>query len=261
MLLPNDILLAFKAIALSEHLNGTEKQYAAFLVDSYNRKTGRCDPSEETAAFILGKSKRTIIRAGNRLVALKLFVRRKHAGHNHCNSYLPNWEMFRESERGYKRRRKDYANRFERPNLSPSECQSCHPSDDRPVTQTSLNNNIQLTSPGRPANQQPCAGDKGGLGNERKIVPDSQPNIPGLYGFKLSPSSRQAAETAAIKRWNNDLLRRYRSGPTYAAIVDALDPGLQQAATEAELKRRGGGLTCILHQLSLRQILPYTPGD
>jgi hypothetical protein len=53
----NDILFALiKHIALSDQLNGTEKQLAAFLVDSYNRKTGRCDPSEETAAFILKKA-------------------------------------------------------------------------------------------------------------------------------------------------------------------------------------------------------------
>ena len=70
---PNDILLAFKQIAISEKLNGTEKQFAAFLIDSYNRKTGQCDPSEETAAHILGRSTRTIIRAGHRLVAVKFF--------------------------------------------------------------------------------------------------------------------------------------------------------------------------------------------
>src|ERR1700704_6921718 len=70
---PNDILLAFKHIALSDQLNGAEKQFAAFLVDSYNRRTGRCDPSEETAAHLLRKHKRTIIRAGNRLCSLKFF--------------------------------------------------------------------------------------------------------------------------------------------------------------------------------------------
>src|SRR5258706_16093479 len=79
---PNDILLAFKHIALSDQLNGTEKQFAAFLVDSYNRRTGRCDPSEETAAHILRKHKRTIIRAGNRLCSLKFLSKRRHAGNN-----------------------------------------------------------------------------------------------------------------------------------------------------------------------------------
>jgi hypothetical protein len=56
----NDIILAFKVIALSDKLNGTEKQVAAALIDSYNRKTGRCDPSEGTLAVWIGKSKRTV---------------------------------------------------------------------------------------------------------------------------------------------------------------------------------------------------------
>jgi hypothetical protein len=77
---PKDILLAFKHIALSDQLNGTEKQFAAFLIACSNRKTGRCDPSEETAAYVLRRHKRSIIRAGNRLVSLKLFLKRRHAG-------------------------------------------------------------------------------------------------------------------------------------------------------------------------------------
>ena len=36
-----DTLLAFKAIALMPSLNCTEKQVAAFFIDSYNKKTGR----------------------------------------------------------------------------------------------------------------------------------------------------------------------------------------------------------------------------
>src|SRR5467141_3564673 len=126
---PNDILLAFKHISFSNQLKATEKQFAAFVIDSYNRKTGRCDPSEETAAYILRMHKRTIIRAGNRLASLKLFSKRRHAGNNHCNHYQPNWEMFREFERAYKQRRSEYARRFEHPTLSPSECQPRHSRD------------------------------------------------------------------------------------------------------------------------------------
>src|SRR5260370_21518931 len=120
---PNDILLAFKHIALSDQLNGTEKQFAAYLIDSYNRKTGRCDPSEETAAYILRKHKRTIIRAGNRLASLKLFSKRRHAGNNHCNHYQPNCEMLRERDTAYKQRRREHAKRFQRPQFSPSQPQ------------------------------------------------------------------------------------------------------------------------------------------
>ena len=39
-------------------------------------------------------------------------------------------------------------------------------------------------------------------------------------------------------------------------IVDALDQELQNAATEAELKRRGAGVDHILRELALRNVLP-----
>jgi hypothetical protein len=251
---PNDILLAFKHIALSDQLNGTEKQLAAFLIDSYNRRTGRCDPSEETAAYLLRKHKRTIIRAGNRLVSLKLFSKRRHGGNNHCNYYQPNWEMFREFERAYKERRSAYAKRYERPKLSPSECQPRHLRDDNSVTQTSFNNNIPLTSPHCPSNQQRSSVDRGGLGNERKT--GSRSGNPGAQGFQPSWSSRQAAGAAALRRWNGDLLDRFRSTPDYAVIVEAVDQELQDAATAAELKRRGAGADHILRELTLRNVLP-----
>src|SRR5258707_10703047 len=102
---PNDILLAFKAIALSDKLNGTEKQVAAFLVDSFNRRTGQCDPSVETQAVLSTKSRRTIFRAIDRLVRLKFFRRLRHGGKHNRNSYQPNWEYFRELEGAYKQRR------------------------------------------------------------------------------------------------------------------------------------------------------------
>jgi hypothetical protein len=250
----NDILLAFKHIALSEHLNGTEKQFAAFLVDSYNKKSGRCDPSEGTAAYILGKSKRTIIRAGNRLVAHKLFIRRRHAGNNHCNSYHPNWEMVRELERQFKDRRKQWAQRFERTKLSPSERQPCRSRDDNAVTQTSLMNNIQLTYVAAAAdssNQQRAESNEVRVRNKEKasIRVDNA-----LSPYLGPPSSRQAAEISAQRRWNNDLLDQFRSTPAYAVIVEALDAPLQDAATKAELKRRGAGITSILQGLALRGI-------
>jgi hypothetical protein len=59
-----------------------------------------------------------------------------------------------------------------------------------------------------------------------------------------------------MRRWNGDLLDRFRSTPVYAVIVDALDEELQNAATEAELKRRGAGVDRILRELAVRNVLP-----
>lgn len=273
--LPKDILLAFKHIGMSELLNGTEKQFAVFLVDSYNRKTGRCDPSEETAAHLLGRSTRTIIRAGNRLVEVKFFRKRKHAGNRHCNSYEPNWEAFRELERLYQLRRKDWARRFERTTLSPSECQPWHSQNDSQVsstcqvghiqsdngvTQTYSNNYIEGTFPSNHISSTlpPDARNghfprenKSGLGDEGSAHEPSSPNL----RLERSNSAYAAAQAAAMRRWNNDLLFEFRSTPTFAVIVDAMDPPMQDVATAAEMKRRGGGMAYLIEELVARGVL------
>jgi hypothetical protein len=254
---PNDVLLAFKAIALSDRLNGTEKQVAAFLIDSFNRRTGQCDPSVDTQAVLSTKSRRTMFRAIDRLVRLRFFRRLRHGGKHNRNSYQPNWEYFRELERAYKQRRQQHANRFVTQNLSPSRCQECHSSDVNIGTQTCPNNNFQQTSSRCPSNLQHSGHDLKGLGNESKasgITSCHRISQP----YAALPSSAEAAQSAALRRWNNDLLDRFRSTPLYAAIVDALDIELQNAATEAELKRRGAGMACIVEQLTKRAILPPT---
>lgn len=273
---PNDILLAFKHIAMSEVLNSTEKQFAVFLVDSFNRKTGRCDPSEETAAHILKCSTRTIIRAGNRLIEARLFRKRKHAGNRHCNSYEPNWEAFRELERRYKLRRKEWAARFERPSLSPSQCQPCHSQNDsqgsstcqarhgqpdNSVIQTSSINSIEQTGPTKnipstlptdARNEHLQLGYSDRLGDEQssRYEPDS---------YRMN-SAGSVAEASATRRWNNDLLVEFRSTPTLAVIVDAMDLRMQDAATAAELKRRGGGRDYIVEELLVRGVLQRVGG-
>jgi hypothetical protein len=249
----NDILLAFKHIALSDQLNGTEKQFAAFLIDSYNRKTSRCDPSEETAAFLLGVSVRTIIRAGNRLTQLKLFLRRKHAGHNHCNSYEPNWQLFRENEDRYKSRRREHANRFARQKLSRLECQPCHLNTANTGIQTSLNNNIQSTYPTFAAAAHEA---KPGTKTKEKRLSNGAPMpIASDRNFRYrDPMPLEAANISAERRWNNALIDQFGTGPVYAVIIEEMDVALQDAATKAELKQRGAGITCILQQIAYRGV-------
>ncbi|WP_157461042.1 helix-turn-helix domain-containing protein [Bradyrhizobium genomosp. I (2014)] len=271
---PNDILLAFKHIAMSELLNGTQKQFAVFLIDSFNRKTGRCDPSEETAAHILKCSTRTIIRAGNRLVEAKLFRKRKHAGNRHCNSYEPNWEAFRELERQYKLRRKKWAARFEQPNLSPSQCHPCHSQHDNlgsstcqfghsqpdsgviqtssinPIEGKGPTNHITSTLPTGARNEHLPRWNRSKLGDEGRACDASLP-----YSGQRMNSAGAAAEASATRRWNNDLLNEFRSAPTWAVIVDAVDLPMQEAATAAELKQGGGGRSYIVEELLARGVL------
>jgi AraC-like DNA-binding protein len=93
-----DTTLAFKAISLSEMLTSTEKQVAAAIIDSFNRRTHQCDPSFDRIAHLVGKSRRTVIRAVQRLQGLRFLVKVRHGGHAHRNSYEPNWPHFRQLE-------------------------------------------------------------------------------------------------------------------------------------------------------------------
>ena len=61
-----DTTLALKAICLTDKLTGTEKRFAVALLDHFNRKTGRCDPSYETLAKLLGVNRRTVGSRNNK---------------------------------------------------------------------------------------------------------------------------------------------------------------------------------------------------
>jgi helix-turn-helix protein len=246
-----DVLLAFKVIALSDKLNGTEKQVAAALVDSYNRQTGRCDPSLETMSVWLGKSRRTIIRAIDRIVRLKFFRKVRHGGNNHCNSYAPQWEFFRGVERSYRQRRQEYSNRFARRDVSPSRGQPCHPSSDNVGTQTCPSNTIPQTYKPCPPNLQRSDLKREGLGNKSTAYTNARAHPV----FLDSPSSKEAARNSAERRWNKDLLDRFRHTSLYATILEALDDDLQAAVTQAEMQRVGAGSLYILNELMKRNVL------
>jgi DnaA N-terminal domain len=87
----------------------------------------------------------------------------RHGGNNHCNSYQPCWEFFRAAEERWKEQRREHADRFARPSLSPSGRQTCRTGDDDNVTQTCFNNIIPLTS-------------------SRQLSANAQPESPGAPG-------------------------------------------------------------------------------
>ena len=58
---------------------------------------------------------------------------------------------------------------------------------------------------------------------------------------------------AAHRRWDNELLRRFRMHQTlYGRIIELIDHAMAKAATDAELQRRHGGVTHILQSLTTR---------
>jgi hypothetical protein len=71
-----------------------------------------------------------------------------------------------------------------------------------------------------------------------------------------STPSVEAARDSAERRWNIELLDLIGQDPVLSgAVADAIDLPLKSMATDAELKRPGSGLECLLRELSKRGIL------
>ena len=134
-----DLTIAFKAIGLSDLPDG-HKRVAAALLDHFNRKTGRCDPSMETMALLLRLSRRSVVRALNRLVREGFFDRDRHGGNFYCNQYYPVWKKFREAEAKWAGLRELHRSRFDRTKVSLPPCHSGHVDGDSDGTQTFPNN-------------------------------------------------------------------------------------------------------------------------
>jgi hypothetical protein len=234
-----DMLLAHKVISLTEELNGTEKRVAAALIDSFNRKTAQCDPGFGRLAGLLAISRRTVIRAINRIESGHFIRRIRHGGKSHRNSYVPNWTLFLELEERWKRRMKNYKAVDTEESLS---CpQKCHLGGADDGTQTSLINQFELTEGARPKSEAANA---------------SSPRREAADQLQLKPPIRegtrplQAATTAAERRWSTDVIRQFASDPeTHAKIIGVIDADLQEKATQAELLRRGAGIELILRRL------------
>lgn len=248
LLQPLDTTLAFKAIALTPNLSGTEKQVAGMIVDSFNRKTGQCDPSLGRIARLLNISRRTVIRSMKKCETSHFFRKVRHGGKSHRNSYEPNWALFRALDTKWNASfYKKYVHAVS-PKVSPSGCQSRHVAGDEGGTQTLLTNHSKKPSLLEPVSESiedlnKSTSGKGPSGQESSRISRTLPSGSGIRSF-------EAARSAAERRWNAALHDQYAATPTiYGEIIDAIDPAMQRSATEAEIKRHGAGLAYILDQL------------
>jgi len=227
---PLDTTIAHKAINLTSELSGNDKRVAGAIVDSFNRKTGQCDPSLGRIAGLLGVSRRTVIRAVQRLEKLKLVRKLRHGGHSHRNSYEPNWARFREIDAQWSVRFRTKSTWSGATDVSHCECQSCHDVGDAAVNQTCSINSSQKTHSEAEVSAKLSSGPK-----DREGQPSKEKRHHGTrFVHSRTAGGSQAlvaADTAAERRWNDELLQRYSARPNvYAAIVDAISAELQRAA-------------------------------
>jgi hypothetical protein len=231
---PLETLLALKAINLLPGLNSNDRRIGVALIEHFNRKTGRCDPGLGRIAALLGISKRTVIRSIHRLESVGLFKKTRHGGHFNRNSYEPIWPRFRAILALWDVRLRGTPS-AKLTTMSPAARQDCHLGDDDPVTQTCTINLPKETYRGPPRKK-----------GERAVLSTSAQ--PAVHGKR----SRDAAESAAERRWTSRLHEQFVSKPvTYGEIIELITPELQSAATKAEMRRAGTGLEYVLKQLGL----------
>ncbi|MDB5550204.1 MAG: helix-turn-helix protein [Rhizobium sp.] len=252
-IMPLDILIAHKAINLSTALSNSDKRVAGVLLDHFNRKTGQCDPGQNAIADLIGMSRRTVIRSVDRLVRLDLFRKVRHGGKYHRNRYEPVWPSFREVDAAWCLRRKNRKQGHLVPNMSPSERQPSHVDGDSDVNQTYLSNQIYRTSARVDVSFTAPPADPKLKGSPRNA---KHPNP--VYAQSplraLAPRSAVAARDSAERRWNVDLLDRWRDEPMmYGSIVEAIDNTLISTTTDIELQRPGSGLAFLMAELAARE--------
>ena len=242
---PSPSLIAFKALSLCDDLIATQRRVLAALIEHFNRKNGRCDPSIDRLVVLLGINRRTVFRALNVLVKKGYVVRLRHGGLNHRNQYVPNWPFYAAVLKKWDEQFRAARNARRAIEMSPSRGQRGHLADGPGVTQTSLNNHVEQTSESHrkytTANPPISAARKGAANHH--LAERAQYRV-------LTPSSRDAARDAAERRWNLQLQALLTGDePLTALVTDMMTSELMLAATQAELLARGAGLPVIVAEL------------
>jgi hypothetical protein len=219
-----DMLLAFKALALSDSLSSPDKRVATAIVDSFNQQSGQCDPSFNRIVHLVGLSRSTVIRSVGRLVRINVLIKATRGGNYQRNSYTPNWKWFRDFETNWALRKKTkHWAALDSDNLTPSKVSTQETSSGVTAdTQTSLINKSNLTFGASMPNRSPALGP----------------------GFKRA---RRQAEQAWYAELHENFSTDFRQ---YGELIEAITPDLQERATDAELQSKGAGLELVLCELS-----------
>lgn len=252
----NDVLFAHKALTLMAGLSDATKRVAGAIIDHFNKRTGQCDPSIERLATLLGIDRATVIRATEKLHEAGLIEKVSHGGKAHRAAYLPIWERFRAIVEDWDARMKTgnapgtIAGK-PAPKVAAvrrSQSQDCDVKGRSAATQTLRSNpskkpiepepvetRRQEPPPKRP--QKPLQG----LGSENKPPAQRAFMLP-ISGGK-GASHADAAKAAAERRWYAQL--HGLGEKAEAEVAEWMTPDRQEAATLAEVARRGGGMAFI----------------
>lgn len=116
-------------------LRPSDRLVGVTLIEHFNRRTGRCDPSLERLSKLLGLSIRTVIRATQRLQRAGLFRKTRHGGYSNRNSYEPDWRRLEGLDAAWGQKLREHS-AHRRTSMSPDPGQHCHAATDIRVTQS-----------------------------------------------------------------------------------------------------------------------------
>lgn len=271
----NDILFAHKALNVMAGLSDATKRVAGAIIDHFNKRTGQCDPSIERLARLLGMDEKTVRRATAILDEKQIVGKTSHGGKAHRASYLPNWELFRAVVADWDARMKtgDAPNTPcrhagtpadtpapNRAKLSVSTGQDCPVKPGEIALQTLRSNPSNKPVEGERGEtkaQMPHQRSvpKGQNGLWRGSKPEAQRSMLLPISGGRSPSHEDAARAAAERRWYAEL--HALGEKAEADVLDWMTWDRQEAATQAEMQRRGGGIAFIVAATQRERMQAY----
>ena len=258
----NDVLFAHKALTLMAGLSDATKRVAGAIIDHFNKRTGQCDPSIERLATLLGTDEKTVRRATAILDDKQIIAKTSHGGKAHRASYVPNWELFRAVVADWDARMKtgrapskeavtvvSKPEETNRAKLSGSTGQDCPVKPGEIALQTLRRNPSK-----KPIEPEPVETRRQEAPSQRPQQPlqvlgrGSKPQGQGSFLLPISggkgASRADAAKAAAERRWYAQL--HGLGERAEADVLDWMTPDRQEAATLAEVTRRGGGMAFIM---------------
>jgi len=202
---PSPSLIAFKALSLCDDLIATQRRVLAALIEHFNRKNGRCDPSIDRLVVLLGINRRTVFRALNSLVTKGYVVRFRHGGLNHRNRYVPNWPFYAAILKKWDEQFTAASSARRATEMSPSQGRRCHLADGPSVTQTSLNTPSCASSSSSSSCSEKPTGEGAALARSPLLSNGSS------RARQSASSLRRSRRTACIRP------RAHRTGSGHAA--------------------------------------------
>lgn len=234
----NSTLFGYKALAIVSGLSATARRVGGAILDHYNRKTGRCDPSADRIARLLEIHPVSVRKATAELANYDppLISKSSHAGRSNCAKYTPNFEAFRKivvdwdasMRTGQASENIAKPLRRTKPNGSLKDSETAIQTLLKNPSKKPLEKAASQTSAARDATKQ-----------KSLLLP--------IDGGK-SPSHSSAARNSAEKRLHSDAMNALGKDG-YGMWAGQIHDQTYETAVAAEIAQRGSGLLTALDSL------------